>query len=81
MKRKKITTSKKVLVAAISAILLFWIAEIVLLITDHEGFPDMFIKCWYTFWSVELAAMAGIKITKVIKNPYGDSEEEDEIHG
>lgn len=74
-KNKKRSTSNKVLFASVSAIIIFWISEIVLLATGNEGFPDVFIKCWFTFWSVELSVLAGIKVAKVIKNPYTEDEE------
>jgi hypothetical protein len=74
-KKKKINkqthTSTKVVIAAICAIVLFWISEFFLLYTGNSGFPDGFIKSWFFFWSVELAALAGIKITKVRRqSPY-----------
>ncbi len=70
-KRNKVRTSTKVVIAAICAIILFWISEFFLLYTGNSGFPDGFIKSWFFFWSVELAALAGIKITKVRRQaPY-----------
>lgn len=80
-KRKKKTkkhTSTKVVVSAICAIVLFWLSEFFLLYTGNSGYPDMFIRSWFFFWSVELAALAGIKITKVRRqSPYeGDIPDE-----
>lgn len=69
-KRGKVRTSTKVVIAAITAIILFWMSEFCLLFIGNEGFPADFIKSWFFFWSVELAALAGIKITKVRKAPY-----------
>lgn len=69
-KRGKVRTSTKVVIAAIIAIILFWVSEFYLLYTGNDGFPGDFIKSWFFFWSVELAALAGIKITKVRKAPY-----------
>jgi hypothetical protein len=63
--KKKGHTSTKVVVAAIIAIVLFWVSEFFLLYTGNAGYPDVFIRSWFFFWSVELAALAGIKITKV----------------
>lgn len=68
--RKKVRTSTKVVIAAILAIILFWISEFYLLYIGNDGFPGDFIKSWFFFWSVELAALAGIKITKVRRAPY-----------
>lgn len=69
-KRGNVRTSTKVVVAAITAIILFWMSEFYLLYIGNDGFPGDFIKSWFFFWSVELAALAGIKITKVRKAPY-----------
>lgn len=69
--KKKIRTSTKVVVAAILAIIFFWLSEFCLLYLGNSGYPDAFIKSWFFFWSVELAALAGIKITKVRRQaPY-----------
>ena len=70
IKQKK-HTGTKVVIAAICAIALFWLSEFFLLYTGNSGYPDVFIKSWFFFWSVELAALAGIKITKVRRlSPY-----------
>lgn len=76
--KKKVRTSTKVVIAAICAIILFWLSEFFLLYTGNSGYPDVFIKSWFFFWSVELAALAGIKITKVRRQaPYeGDMPDE-----
>lgn len=83
--KKRMHTSTKVVIAAVSAIILFWLSEIYLLLYGNSGFPDSFIKSWFFFWSVELVSLAGIKITKVRKSPYeGEFSKEafdDEIQG
>lgn len=79
-KRKKVRTSTKVVIAAIIAIVLFWISEIALRVIINDGFSNAFIYSWFSFWAVELAALAGIKITKVRKAPY-DELLEDEVSG
>lgn len=76
-KKKKVHTSTKVVVAAITAIVLFGISEFYLLYIGNEGFPSVFIQSWFFFWSVELAALAGIKITKVRKAPYEGEIQDD----
>ncbi|MEG1523821.1 MAG: hypothetical protein RR475_02215 [Clostridia bacterium] len=74
---------KKVVIAAIAAIILFWIAETVLRIFNNgTGYSDTFTICWFTFWSVELSALAGIAITESRKSPYMKFESrEEEIGG
>lgn len=69
-KKNKVRTSTKVVIAAITAIVLFWISEFYLLDIGNTGFPTAFIQSWFFFWSAELAALAGIKITKVRNAPY-----------
>jgi len=76
-KRKKLSTSDKVVIAAICAVLLVFTAEMALRIFDKEGLSDRFITCWYTFWGSELAFLAGIKITKV-RSPYTASDDDDD---
>ena len=75
-KRKKLSTSDKVVIAAICAVLLVFVAEMTLRIFDKEGLSDIFITCWYTFWGSELAFLAGIKITKVRTSPFALSDDE-----
>lgn len=62
--------SKKIIIAAISAIIIFFIAETVLLLTADTSYPAVFITCWFTFWSVEVAALAGIKVSETKISPY-----------
>ena len=69
-------TSNKVLVAAVVAIVVFFLAETALLVYNGEGYPDQMIISWFAFWAVELAAIAGIKISKV---RHEASEEEEEV--
>lgn len=76
-KKKKFRTSTKVVIAAITAIVLFWISEFYLLYIGNTGFPTAFIQSWFFFWSAELAALAGIKITKVRNAPYDGELPED----
>ena len=74
--RKKIRTATKVVIAAIVAIVFFWISEFYLLYIGNSGFPTAFIQSWFFFWSVELASLAGIKIVKVRHAPYEGTSED-----
>ena len=83
-KKKRVHTSTKVVIAVVIAITLFWISEFYLLYIGNTGFPTSFIQSWFFFWSVELTALAGIKITKVRHAPYeGESDDDmpDEAFG
>jgi hypothetical protein len=77
-KRKKepLSTSDKVVIAAVVAVILVFAAELTLRAFDKEGLSDRFITCWYTFWGSELAFLAGIKITKVRTSPFAPSDDE-----
>lgn len=70
MKRKM---SNYVVVAAITAIVTFWLAETILLLLG-QTYPDTFITCWFAFWGVELTALASIKITKTRRARRQDGE-------
>lgn len=78
-RKRRIRTSTKVVIAAITAIILFWLSEIYLILSVQTGFSDTFIKSWFFFWSVELVSLAGIKITKVRKSPYEETLEDEEF--
>ena len=70
--------SKKVVIAAISAVLAIWIVETILLLLGNDGYPSIFITCWFSFWAVELAALAGIKITETKFPDIDEFPEEDD---
>ena len=42
--------------------------------TSVEISPTL-TTCWFAFWSAEVLALAGIKITKVVKQPKEEPEE------
>ena len=82
-KRKKepLSTSDKVVIAAVAAVILVFAAELTLRAFDKEGLSDVFVRCWYTFWGSELAFLAGIKITKVRTSPFASSDDDDDAAG
>ena len=66
-RRSKKRKSDYVLVASILAIVLYTVAGIVVqIITGSEISPTL-TTAWYSYWTVEIVALAGIKITNVIK--------------
>ena len=75
-KKEPLSTSDKVVIAAVVAVILVFAAELTLRAFDKEGLSDRFITCWYTFWGSELAFLAGIKITKVRTSPFAPSDDE-----
>lgn len=64
----KMKTSNKVLVVAVLAIVLFTIACLYIQYKTEVMINDTLITFWYTFWTAEIVSLAGIKVTKVIKN-------------
>lgn len=73
----KISTSNKVLITAIVAVLLFSIACLYIQYVTSIEVSSTLITLWYSFWTVEVVSLAGIKVTKVIKD-YKDSVSEQE---
>ena len=60
----KMKTSNKVLAVAVLAIVLFTIACLYIQYNTEVMINDTLI----TFWTAEVVSLAGIKVTKVIKN-------------
>ena len=73
----KVSTSNKVLITAIVAVLLFSIACLYIQYVTSVEVSSTLITLWYSFWTVEIVSLAGIKVTKVIKY-YKDSNSEEE---
>ena len=66
-RRSKKRKSDYVLAASILAIVLYTVAGIVVqIITGLEISPTL-TTAWYSYWTVEIVALAGIKITNVIR--------------
>lgn len=71
-------TSNKMLVAAVVNILWFTIVAIILQFKTSVELSSTLITCWYAFWTCEIFALAGIKISKVYKkNDEEEYEDED----
>ena len=66
-RRSKKRKSDYVLAASILAIVLYTVAGIIVqIITGSEISPTL-TSAWYSYWTVEIVALAGIKITNVIR--------------
>jgi len=66
-------TSNKVLAASVVAIILFTIACLHIQYRTSVEVSSTLITLWFSFWTVEIVSLAGIKITKVIKD-YNSTE-------
>lgn len=78
--KKKMSTSKIILIVAIIAIVTFTIASFVLQFTTGTEISATLIEYWYKFWTVEIVVLSGIKVSKVFKarnNIYEENLEEE----
>lgn len=78
-KFSKIKTSNKVLASSIVAVILFTIACLYIQYTTSMEVSSTLITLWYSFWTVEIVSLAGIKISKVFKEHKSLSDEESPI--
>lgn len=74
--KKHRKVSNIILIIAIIAIVSYTVASFVLQYYTNVEVSSTLTTCWYSFWTVELVAMAGIKINKDM-HYYDD----DESHG
>lgn len=79
--KKKLTPSEemkkvsnRMLVVSVINILWYTIVAIILQFKSQIEISSTLTTCWYTFWTGEIFALAGIKISKVKH----DNEEVDE---
>ena len=70
----KIKTSNLVLFSSIVMIVLFVIACLFIQYKTSVEVSSTLITLWFTFWTVEVVSLAGIKISKVIKERKEDFE-------
>ncbi len=63
----KMKTSNLVLLSSIIMIVLFTIACLFVQYKTSVEVSGTLITLWFSFWTVEIISLAGIKITKVIK--------------
>lgn len=73
----KFKTSNVVLVTAIMAVLLFSIVCLYIQYTTSIEVSSTLITLWYSFWTVEIVSLAGIKVSKVFKNSNSEIEDLD----
>ena len=74
--KPKMSTSNKVLISAILAIVLFTIACLYVQYTTSIEVSSTLITLWFSFWTVEIVSLAGIKISKV----FIGKEENDNVY-
>ena len=65
---KKHKVSNIMLVIIVIAITLYTAANFLLLYTSGVAMDSTLTTCFYTFWGSELIALAGIRVSKVVKS-------------
>ena len=70
----EISTSNKVLTSAIIAIIAYTVAALYIQYYTSVEVSSTLTTLWFSFWTVEIVTLAGIKVSKVFKN-YDDSDE------
>ena len=74
VKNGKIKTSNIVLLATIFAIVVYTIVCLYIQYSTAMEVSNTLTQLWFTFWTVEITALTGIKVTKVIKNKTVENE-------
>ena len=71
MKKKlknKIKVSNRMLIASVIAIIIFTIACLYIQYRTAVEVSSTLITLWFSFWTVEIVALTGIKVTKIFKD-------------
>lgn len=77
----KMSTSNKVLISAIVAVISFTIACLYIQYVTSVEVSSTLITLWFSFWTVEIVSLAGIKMSKVFKeNRTSSIDEDNEIY-
>lgn len=77
----KMSTSNKVLLSSIVAIISFTIICLYIQYATSMEVSSTLITLWFSFWTVEIISLAGIKVSKVFKNSEFSLSTEDESVG
>ena len=82
-RKKKIPTRKILLPIIVIMILLYTAIAIVLQFTTQTEISSTLTTCFFTFWTIEIVALAGITIKKPrsnFTNDYATNIEESEVN-
>lgn len=66
--KKEKKTSNVMLVVIVIAIVAYFIADYTLQTKMGVEISPTLTTCWFSFWGVEIAALTGIKVTKICKS-------------
>ena len=67
--KKERKVSNVMLVVIIIAIVGYFVADFILQKNYGIELSPTLTTCWFSFWGVEIVALAGIRVSKVIKKP------------
>lgn len=76
--KNKAKTSNIVLCCSVVAVTLYTIIALIIQYKTGMEVSSTLSTLWYGFWTVEITILAGIKVTKVIKEYNSDSTNDDE---
>lgn len=71
-------TSNRMLVVSVINILWYTIVAIILQFKTQMEISSTLTTCWYAFWTGEIFALAGIKISKV-RHKYEEVDEDGNV--
>lgn len=71
---KKVKTSNIVLIAAIIAVISYTAAALYIQKSTNIEVSSTLTEKWFRFWTVEIVALAGIKVTKVFRDVFSISD-------
>lgn len=67
--------SNVMLVTIVVMIVGYAIADFVLQYATGNEISSTLTTCWFAFWSAEIVALTGIKVSKVLKSPHEDDDD------
>lgn len=71
----KMKTSNKILIIAVIAVISFTVASMYIQYKTGIEISSTLTTLWFSFWTVEIVTLAGIKVSKVIKTPFSNDTE------
>lgn len=80
--RKRVAFSTKIVIASVSAVILYTVVMVWLVLVNIANESDVWppaelTALWFAFWTVELVMLASIKKDK-IRNKYERNDDEDD---
>lgn len=72
---KRINKSDIILVCSVLAVIIYTVAAIILQWNTTVEISPTLTEKWYTFWTIEITALSGIKTVNILKGR--DSKEDD----